>query len=204
MGARLFAAVYPPVAVVEEMEEFFGPRRGADARLRWVPEHHWHVTTLFCGSVSERAYEPLVENLAEVARGVEPFAVRLAGGGAFSSPYEAHALYLAVQQGEQGLGALSRGCRAAASRAGAEADGTRFIPHLSLARCKPRIEATQWLRVIDSFGGVEFTADELRVVESYTNEGRGNRVRHEVVARHPLGAGVRDRAPSSERTRQSH
>ncbi|GAB3715048.1 RNA 2',3'-cyclic phosphodiesterase [Mariniluteicoccus flavus] len=189
MGSRMFAAVYPPADVVEEMEEFFGPRRDADARLRWVPDHHWHLTTLFCGDVPDRAYEPLVENLREVAAAARPFDVRLAGAGAFPDPIETRQLYLAVVEGGDQLAALSRGCRAAASRAGTEPDGTKFVPHLTLARTKPRFDSTSWLRVIDAFPGVRFAARELVVVESFTNEGRGNRVRHETVARLPFGRG---------------
>lgn len=188
MGARIFAAVYPPATVREGLEDFIGPRRGLDQRVRWVPEHHWHLTTLFCGSVPDRSVEPLVDGLAEVAARTRPFRIRLAGAGAFPNPYEAHTLFLGVPQGADELAALARSCRAAASRAGTEADGTKFVPHLTLARLKPRFEATRWLRVVDAYAGAGLTADELVVVESFTGEGRGHRVRHEVLARHPLGA----------------
>lgn len=197
MGSRIFAAVYPPADVTEGLEEFVGPRRGLDPRVRWVPDHHWHLTTLFCGDVGERSLEPLVDALGEVAARQAPFRVRLAGAGAFPNPYEAHALYLAVAQGGDELAALSRGCRAAASRVGAEADGTKFVPHLTLARLKPRFEATRWMRVVDAYAGATFTAGELVVVESFTNEGRGHRVRHEVLARHRLGAAQRDDSVAS-------
>ncbi|GAB3623113.1 RNA 2',3'-cyclic phosphodiesterase [Mariniluteicoccus endophyticus] len=168
------------------MEEFFAPRRDADVRLRWVPDHHWHLTTLFCGDVAEHDVEPLIDELAGVAAGVPTFDVRLAGAGAFPDPIAVRLLYLAVTEGGQGLGRLARNSRSAASRVGAEPDGSRFVPHLSLARTSARFDATHWMRVVDAFPGVRFAADELVVVESFTTEGRGNRVRHEILARHPL------------------
>lgn len=90
-------------------------------------------------------------------------------------------------RGTQSLHALAAGARSAANAAGCVPDGARFRPHLTLARLRGREDATAWLRVLDTFGSSEWTADEIALVDSFLGDGPGGRARHEVVARLPLG-----------------
>lgn len=187
MGARLFTAVVPPTQVVEAIGEFLAPRREADPRLRWARPEGWHVTTSFMGSVQDRDLDALLENLREVAGRTAPFDVRIAGAGAFPYPYAAKHLWLGVADGAEELGVLARRARTAAERAGVRVDGTRFTPHLTVARSNRPIEATRWLRVLDSFGGAGWRAGSLRLVESHLSD-RGNR--YETVEEMDLTAGT--------------
>lgn len=187
MTTRLFAAVFPPQQLIDRLEDYVAPRRDTDHRLNWVLPEQWHLTTLFIDDCPERSVEPLLERVAEIAARTPPFPVRLAGAGCFPDPTAVRVLYLQVATGDEQLAALSRTGRAAASSVGAEPDGTRFTPHLTMARARRRFEATRWLRVIDSFGEFDFTADELMVVQSHRRQGPGGRSRYEVLQRSPLG-----------------
>ncbi|OYO22680.1 RNA 2',3'-cyclic phosphodiesterase [Enemella dayhoffiae] len=190
MTNRIFAAIFPPPHVVDRLEEYIAPRREVDTRLAWVFPEQWHLTTLFVDDCPERSVEPLLERLTEVAGRVNPFRVRLGGAGCFPDPFAVRVLYLDVAQGREELAVLSRNGRAAASLVGAEPDGTRFTPHLTLARARRRFEATKWLRVIESFGSFEFTAEELVVVQSHLRQGASGRSRYEVLGRLALGGGA--------------
>ncbi|OYO05300.1 RNA 2',3'-cyclic phosphodiesterase [Enemella evansiae] len=188
MTTRIFAAIFPPPQLIERLEEYVGPRREVDHRLNWVLPEQWHLTTLFIDDCPERSIEPLLERLGEIAARTAPFRVRLGGAGCFPDPTSVRVLYLQVAEGADELAALSRTGRAAASTVGAEPDGSRFTPHMTMARARRRFEATKWLRVIDSFGSFELTADELVVVQSHRRQGPGGRSRYEILQRLPLGS----------------
>ena len=185
MGARLFAAVLPPVSVVDALDTFLEPRRDADPHLRWVRPEGWHLTTAFLADVPAHALEGLVGNLREAAARTPAFALALGGAGAFPNPYAAKALWVAVAEGGEQLGVLARRSRTAADRAGVRVDGARFVPHLTLARVGRATELTRWLRVVDAWEGARWRVDELALVESHLND-RGSR--YEVVERFVLGA----------------
>jgi 2'-5' RNA ligase len=76
---------------------------------------------------------------------------------------------------------MATGARAAGSKSGAGADGGRFHPHVTLARSGRPIEATRWIRVLDSYRGPSWRATELTLVESHLGEGPRRRPRYEVV-----------------------
>jgi 2'-5' RNA ligase len=185
----MFAAVVPPDDVVEALEEFLEPRREA-APFRWTLPVQWHVTLAFMAKVPERSLDDLLERMTRAGRRRTPFTVRLQGGGTFPNPARAKVLYTRVE-GEpdalEELRRLSTGARAAANRAGAEAEGGPFRPHLTLARMKRPVEATRWLRVLEAYAGREFLVDEFALVESHLGEGPSNRPRYDEVARFRLG-----------------
>jgi hypothetical protein len=79
---RMFAAVVPPEDVLEGLEEFLAPRREA-APFRWAPPEQWHLTLAFMAKVPDRSVEDLLERMARAGARRTPFALRLAGGGAF-------------------------------------------------------------------------------------------------------------------------
>ncbi|MDO5676484.1 MAG: RNA 2',3'-cyclic phosphodiesterase [Propionibacteriaceae bacterium] len=188
MSKRMFAAVFPPEEVVEELDALLRPRRDADQELRWTRPEGWHLTAAFMGQVAVGRDEYLEDNLAEVAAKAKPFDVRVAGGIVFPNPDKARVLGLGVAAGHDELAALSASCRAAASRAGVEADGTKFVGHLTLARSQG-VRALRWLNVLDSFPGWSWTVGELLLIESRRS---GYGFGYEVAARFPLGRPVVD------------
>lgn len=189
MSKRMFTAVLPPAEVVQELDKYLQPRRDADPELRWTRPEGWHLTTAFMGQVGDGRDEYLEDHLAEVAAKAEPFDVRVEGGIAFPNPDKARVLGLAVSVGHDELAALSASCRAAASRAGIEADGTRFVGHLTLARHSRGASATRWLHVLDALPGWSWTASELVLIESQSS---GYGYGYVVAARFPLGRPVVD------------
>ena len=183
---RIFAAVLLPEEVAEDLEGFVEPRRQVDGP-RWVPPSQWHLTVAFAPSVPERAIEPLLEAVAVATGRLTPTPVSLAGGGCFPDVTRARVLYAGVRRGE-GLAPLAASVRTACSVVGAAPDGGPFVPHVTLARFGRPVEATRWLRVLDSYAGPSWTVDELAVVQSHLPRERGRRPRHEVLARLPIGS----------------
>ncbi len=189
VGTRMFVAVVPPETVVEDLEEFLAPRR-EHAAFRWTPPEQWHVTLAFAASVPDRSLDDLVERLGAAAARRRPFELTLAGGGAFPDPARARLVHARPEGGPadlEELAALAVGARNAVTAAGAEVDGQRFRPHLTLARLNRPTEVTRWLRVLDAYRGPTWTIEEVALVASHLGEGPRRGPRHEVVASLPLG-----------------
>jgi 2'-5' RNA ligase len=187
---RMFVAVTPPPDAVEDLDEFLSPRRDTWPG-RWTTPEQWHLTLAFMAAVPDRALDDLLERLAAVAERRTPFAVSLSGAGAFPDPSRAKVLYAAVRtvdaEGTSQLERLATGARSAAVAAGSQVEGGRFQPHVTLARTGHPVEATRWLRVLDSYSGPAWPVSEIVLVDSHLGEGPRRRPRHEVVATFALG-----------------
>lgn len=195
MSHRMFVAVVPPPEVVEDLSDFLEPRR--DQGIPWIDPAQWHVTLAFMEAVPERRVDDLVARLDEAGAKRRPFTLRLGGVGAFPDPIEARVLWLGLRNGagvaQTGeLERLAVNVRAAASSAGAPVDGTPFRPHLSLARLKRPVEATRWLRILDTYTSSAWEVDSVDLVSSHLREGQHRRPRHEVVHTVSIGGDVPD------------
>jgi 2'-5' RNA ligase len=60
---------------------------------------------------------------------------------------------------------------------------------VTLARIAHPVEATRWVRVLDSYRGPTWQADEIALVASYLGEGVRRRPRYDVVETFSLGRG---------------
>ena len=193
MGLRMFVAITPPEHVREHLADFLAPRVG----MPWIDEAQWHVTLAFFESVPDHRIDDLVETLSRSAGRRRPCRLTLTGAGAFPHVDRAVVLWLGLDV--DGIPASAPGApetevhrvavnaRAAGTAIGALPDGKRFVPHLTLARLKRPIEATKWLRVLDTYRSPRWHLDEIDLVASYLGEGPGRRPRYETAATIPLG-----------------
>ena len=185
---RLFVAILPPTEAVEHLEEFLEPRREHGA-FRWAPPDQAHVTLAFLPQVAGHLLDDLGDRLATAAARRRPVRARVAGGGAFPDASRAKLLWAGLDVGGEAeeLGRLATGARHAAVAAGAEVDGARFRPHVTLARLARSTEVTRWVRLLDTYAGPTWTVDEVALVESHLGEGPRRRARHEVLGTFALG-----------------
>jgi RNA 2',3'-cyclic 3'-phosphodiesterase len=188
---RMFVAVRPPEDAMEHLAEFLVPRQDAEPGLRWTVPEQWHVTLAFMPAVAERHLDDLEVRLARAAARRTTFEVRLAGAGAFPNPARAKVLFTGVDTDAPGgveLSRLATGARAAATKAGTEAEGGRFHPHVTLARTGRPMEVTRLLRVLDGYRGPSWPATEIILVASHLGEGPRRRPRYEVLGDFPLSS----------------
>src|SRR5680860_999910 len=187
-AVRMFVAIVPPPSVIEDLAEFLAPRQEVEPGFRWTAPEQWHVTLAFMPSVADRHLDDLVARLTRAAHRRTRFSLAVAGAGAFPNQGRAKVLYAGLDMGDEReeLSRLATGARAAANKAGADADGGRFHPHVTLARIGRPAEATRWIRVFDAYRGPEWTASEITLIESHLGEGPHRRPRYEVVDTFPL------------------
>jgi 2'-5' RNA ligase len=184
----MFAALVPPPEALEHLDEFLDVRRDA-GDFRWVQADQVHVTLAFLADVPDRRLEDLVERLGRAAGRRTAFDAAISGGGAFPGAARAKVLWAGLELDEVArteLERLATGCRAAANRAGIQVDGSRFRPHLTVARTRSPQDVTSWLRLLDTYRGPPWVAAELTLVASHLGEGPRGRPRHVTVDTFPL------------------
>src|SRR5688500_13334406 len=185
---RMFVAVLPPQQALEDLAEFLLPRREAEPGFRWTVEDQWHITLAFMAQVADRHLDDLLARLERAAARRTAFDLTVLGGGAFPNAGRAKVLYAGLDVGahREELTRLATGARAAGNKAGADADGGRFHPHLTLARIGRPMDVTRWVRVLDSYRGPTWCADEIGLVQSHLGEGPRRRPRYETMATFPM------------------
>lgn len=189
---RAFVAVLPPPEVVEELTTFLEARREALAprgTWRWTRPEHLHLTLAFLPELDEWREEELGEEGMRWAARMRPLALRLAGAGAFPDPGAARVLWAAVQEPEKPrLSSWAAATRALSSRAGARVDGTRFSPHVTVARAVgPPGPAGHLLQSLDTLQTDAWTADEIALIRSHLGQGPRGTPRYEVLQTWPVG-----------------
>jgi 2'-5' RNA ligase len=179
---RAFVAVVPPPSSL-------APLVAAVERLRapgasWVPPERLHVTLVFLGEVADPM--PYGASLAEAVRDVEPFALRVEGGGAFPRPARPRVLWAGVDGDVEALRRLARLARRAAREHRIDVERTPFVPHVTVARVRDRAyDGTPAVAALDAVGGDEWTVGDVVLMRSVL----GPRPSYEPLLRCPLGGG---------------
>src|SRR5215472_1508970 len=165
---RLFVAIAPPPAVLDELDALVDPLRARRDDLRWTNREAWHVTLAFLGQVDESAAARLLPRLERAAGRHPSVGLAFAGAGAFPSVSRANVLWSGLSGDRGALARLAESVAAGASRAGAPPPdkGRRFQPHLTLARCRTPADVTGLVAALDGYQGQPWTADRVHLVRS--------------------------------------
>lgn len=197
---RAFIAVVPPQEVTEQLTTFLEPRRDALAphgRWRWTRPEHLHLTLAFLPELEEWREEQLIEDGMAWAGRTSPLTLHLRGAGAFPDPGSARVLWAAVEAHRptddpvDPLSAWAKALRALASHAGARVDGTRFTPHVTLARAVGGPHpAGHLVQALDTLDLSPWTVDGVSLVRSHLGQGPRGTPRYEVRHTWELGTGA--------------
>ena len=181
---RLFIAITPPDAVLDELEGRLAPLRPAWPGLRWASRETWHITLAFLGEVSETTVAALEPRLRRAAQRYPGQALSLAGAGAFPRRARAQVLWAGIRADQGSLSKLAASVAAGARRAGAPPpdEGRRFSPHLTLARSKVPADVRPLVAALDDFAGTEWTASHIHLIHSRLHD----RPRYLTTASWPL------------------
>jgi len=192
---RLFVAIAPPSAVLDELDALVEPLRARRPDLRWTNREAWHVTLAFLGQVDEAAAARLLPRLERAARRHQQVRLAFEGAGAFPSATRANVLWSGLSGDRGALARLAQSVAAGASRAGAPPpdQGRRFRPHLTLARCRMPADVTELVAALADYHGQPWTADRIHLVRS--RPGATGQPRYATLASWPLRAPAQDAGP---------
>lgn len=158
---RLFVALGLSAAVCERLTLIRAPLPGA----RWIPAENMHITLRFIGEVEPPVAEDIDDALSRVT--APAFELRLAGLGTFGSRGRVRALWAGVEKTEP-LVHLQAKIETACARAGLPAEGRKFHPHVTLARCKnvPEAPAAEFVATYGGFDLPPIPADGFTLFSS--------------------------------------
>lgn len=180
-----------------DLDAYLQPRRDADTDRdwRWSRAEQLHLTLAFLADVPDWQEEPLAEALTAWAARHAGLRMSLGTAGAFPDPGGAKVLWVGVPEeaARRELTAWAGQLRGLASHHGADVDGTRFTPHVTVARSGRRRAAGRWVQALDAYRSEPFDVAELHLVQSHLGEGPGRRPRYEVRCSAPLAAPAADR-----------
>jgi 2'-5' RNA ligase len=180
---RLFVALLPPEAVLDEVESAFAPRRDDWPALRWTRRESWHVTLAFYGEVDDRAVSGLLPRLGRAAARHPRRELAFAGAGTFPRPAAARTLWTGIHADLQ---RLSDSCLAAGRHEGIDTGRhQRFHPHLTVARARTPVDLRPLVGELETYKGTPWGADEIHLVRSHL----GREVRYETLHTWPLNPG---------------
>lgn len=126
---RLFAAVPVPAEIAAPLTR---RQQGLDG-ARWRTVEQMHITLRFFGEIREDLARDLDAELSILGGG--PFAITLAGVGAFGEGPDINAIWAGVEESPE-LRRLAKACETAARRTGLKPDTRNYRPHVTLAYLK--------------------------------------------------------------------
>jgi len=193
---RLFLAIAPPAAVLDELDALVGPLRARQHDLRWTDREAWHVTLAFLGQVDEPTAARLLPPLEHAARRHHQVRLAFSGSGAFPAADRANVLWSGLSGDCAALAQLAESMAAGASGVGTPPPdkGRRFQPHLTLARCRLPADVTGLVAALAGYHGQPWTADRIHLVRSRL--GATERPRYTSLANWPLRPVDRDTDPA--------
>lgn len=172
---RLFAALAVPLQVGQALTL----RQTGILGARWRPLESFHVTLRFYGEVREDVARDLDAELASLH--AQPFALELAGAGAFGEGPDLHAVWAGVAASDP-LSHLARACETAARRAGLKPDHRHYRPHVTLAylRHPDPPEVAQWVQGNNLLHSPPIAIDRFGLYSSHqTKDGSAYRLEAE-------------------------
>ena len=164
---RLFTGLEIPESLGLSLSFLRGGLPGA----KWIDVENYHVTLRFIGDIDEATAREIAAELARVRR--RRFEVRIEGVTVFGGR-QPHSLIAKVASSpalSELQGEHERICR----RLGLPPEPRKFIPHVTIARCKgvSHEGVAQWLALRGGFAGGGWTAERFVLYSSRASRGGG-------------------------------
>ncbi|MDK9696550.1 MAG: RNA 2',3'-cyclic phosphodiesterase [Siculibacillus sp.] len=145
--------------------------RGGLPGAKWIDVENYHVTLRFIGDIDDRTAEEIAHELRRVGR--SRFELRIEGVDAFGGR-QPHSLIAKVAP-TPALVELQAEHERICQRLGLPAEPRKFLPHITIARCKgvAHEAVAQWLALRGGFSGGTWTAERFVLYSSRASRGGG-------------------------------
>lgn len=162
LDRRLFFAIEPPDYIRERLLDL----RTSNGSINWVPPERFHLTLRFFGTVDSETTERICDLASEIQG--KRFLLQLEGVGVFPGPRSPRVLWSGFGHGHPHLFGLQTQLENLAVGLGFELPGSRYTPHLTVARCQPEAHESvrQWLKQHQEFGTAPFEVDRFVLLQS--------------------------------------
>lgn len=184
---RVFAAIFPPDEVADDLARFVEPVRRGYPELGWTPAPLWHLTLAFFGNITHQDQVLLNDAVAKLVARQRPMRVRVVGGGAFPEPGQAATLWAGVESQDNALHELARELVGSVLHFGWMLDRRSFQAHLTLARARPARDLSSAVAMLSGYRGEPWLVPAVAVVWSRPDD-HGEPF-YELLGEHPFASG---------------
>lgn len=153
--------------------------------IRTSPPEQIHITLRFIGDVDESKVDRIEDCVRRAAEGVEPFEVTVAGTGAFPNRGRPSVVWIGASP-EKPLAELADRIGRNLGSAGIQFDSKPFKSHVTIGRCREKIDLEGFFAEFSDAEFSRFTCSEVLVMRSVLGP-RG--AEHTVLRRVPLKSG---------------
>jgi 2'-5' RNA ligase len=145
--------------------------RGGLPGAKWIDVENYHVTLRFIGDIDDPTAEEIAHELRRIRRA--RFDLRIEGVTAFGGR-QPHSLIARVAP-SAALSELQAEHERICQRLGLPAEPRKFLPHVTIARCKAvsHSAVAQWLALRGGFSGGSWTAERFVLYSSRASRGGG-------------------------------
>jgi 2'-5' RNA ligase len=134
---RCFVAIELPDEVKAGLKDIQAKlKSGSQAPVKWVDPYGVHLTLKFLGGVDAAKIPSISAAIAEAARGVSPFSLKVEGLGAFPNLRRVQVVWVGVSGEVDRLADLQQRIEKNLADLGFAPEKRRFTPHLTLARVR--------------------------------------------------------------------
>jgi len=164
---RLFVAVTMPEVVKQALLAIREDLRG----FHWVEAANLHLTLKFIGDVDSELQEEIARVLSQVA--TEPFILPVETVGAFPSRGRPFVVWAGLGSAHPRLFGLQKEIEDRLFGIGIEPEKHRYVPHITLARCKEASEESvrQFVKRHRDFSAPPFRVEGFRLFSSILRQG---------------------------------
>lgn len=160
---------------------------------RWVPAENRHLTLVFLGRLEPARLASLGEALGPLCAAGRPLSLAFSGGGVFPQGKRAKVVWVGLRPSPR-LSRLQSKAADACANLGFRIDRRAFVPHLTVARCRPPWPVgagESWQRRCDARlrAGADDSFEVSRAA-LFESRPRPGGVRYRVVQSYPLGSGA--------------
>ncbi len=166
---RSFIALNLPEDLKNSLQNLQDELRNQTDCVRWVKPNTIHLTLKFLGAIAESQVALIAGIFADIATGVKPFTLDVAGVGAFPNPRNAKVIWIGLNDPAQTLVLFQKRLEDALAAIGFPPEKRRYEPHLTLGRVKERRGIRDIERLIERYNNHHlgcFTADTLVLYQS--------------------------------------
>jgi 2'-5' RNA ligase len=134
---RCFIAIELPDEVKAGLKDIQARlKSGSQAPVKWVDPYGVHLTLKFLGGVDGAKIAPITAAVAEAAKGIAPFSLKVEGLGAFPNLRRVQVVWVGVSGEVDRLSDLQQRLENNLAGLGFAPEKRRFTPHLTLARVR--------------------------------------------------------------------
>ena len=140
---RLFIGIGLPPECRRTIAGAVSPLRDKMVPGSWVPERNLHLTLKFLGETPPGRVNELAGLMAEAAREIPPFGLRVEQAGGFPTLRAPRVLWVGIREPLELVGKLHENMENALSEAGFPRDERPYHPHVTVGRVRGRV-APSW------------------------------------------------------------